>query len=298
MNFSTLNHTEELFTNLGKCDKIKIKEIEEGFDPVTSFDIFVEDILNKALELDNATNVHIHCFIEGHPKKREETNFDDQWNKKKTSFKEKIFGFNTAIRITNVQKTNLIIGDICNQLSNRFRMPATCNMYLSPNDSYNCLGKHSDPQETFIFQLLGKKNWKIFTKNQDEDLRLLNSKAINGPQKEFRSICLEQGETLYTPSNLVHKVECFPNISSVHLNFALNLRHTNELYSYFFRKINEKIDSKYDLSLPLSKKNISSISHIFQSTISSTDFKSLQQAYERDQFMESMRLMKEGRKYQ
>ena len=93
-------------------------------------------------------------------------------------------------------------------LSHKLTIPVTCNLYISPNEKYNCLGKHSDLQETFIFQMINHKLWNIYQDHLGRDLKVSNEDIPKATPKGHRCLTLNQGETLYIPANTVHKVEC------------------------------------------------------------------------------------------
>ena len=285
MNVSTLNYTQKAFETFGQCvKKIKIDVIEEHFASVGNLDSFVEDIIEKSLKLDGQNNVDFHFFQNAVSKNKEETNIESEWNKKQASFKEKIFELDTSLRIINIQNIQPILRDICLKLSNCFQMPIYCTLYLSPNESINCLGKHKDIEEIFIYQLIGKKEWKIF---------------LNSSIEKFRSIILEPRETLYLPSRTIHKAECLRNIPSVHLNFAFPVSSIDQFWNYLFNKIKEEIKKDKDIDLPyfINNQTISSICEHFTTNVSSIDPNYLAQEYKRHDFIQSINIMKKGKKY-
>ena len=296
---SVLNYSEQSFVAFShQCEKIKLKEIDDAFAPIDDLDAFAEDVLDGAVKNEGQTNVHLHFFQNSVSCKKEETNFVKQWNTSEKSFRSKIFELDTSLRVTNIQNINCIIRDICNDLSKRFKIPMTCNMYVSPHEHINCLGKHADIQETFIFQVMGHKLWTIYQNDDDEDIRLDHSSVARDNIKEkSRSVRLDQREILYTPSNLVHKVECDKEISSIHLNFALNLRNKSEPCHHFFHLIQEEMKKHMDFNRPLDSETLGPLLKDFQSVTSSFNLNKIIYDYERKQFLESIRLLKEGRKY-
>ena len=299
--FSVLNYEEETFCRIAsQCCKIHLKEIEDSFAAVQSRESFAESLVEEAVRKEGTDHVHIHFFQNAVGKKKEETNFSQQWNETEQSFRSKIFGLDSSFRVTNIQNVNPIIRDICTSLTHRFRIPATCNMYVSPNEKFNCLGKHSDIQETFIFQLLGHKLWTIYSDAEGGDLKRSHDNVDNREDDEVcphRKLQLNEGDTLYTPSNLVHRVTCDEGVMSVHLNFALNLKNKMDSYQYFFGLIQNEMRKNADFDTPLNFQSLKQLIGNLQSVVTSLDAEKLVKGYERKEFLESLRLLREGRVY-
>ena len=297
-NFSVLNYCGGVFSKIApRCTKVGLKEIEDGFESVDSLSDFSENLLTNSLKINGKSNVHIHCFIDGILMELDDTNFSQKWNSNSASFDEKIATFNTSLRVTNIQNVDTIIQYICSNLSHRFQIPMTCNMYISPNKEFNCLGKHADIQETFIFQLFGRKRWMIFQDDNGEDLRLYYDDVQCSPCTSYRILNLDQGEILYTPSNLVHKVECDGYGPSVHLNFALNLKDKMDFCNYYFDVLKKKIAEDYNFNEPIDRQFLDSLCNNIQAIVSSLNNARIREEYEQRQFIESLSLLKRGRVY-
>ena len=258
----------------------------------------MESVLSEALRREGKHHVHFHFFRNATMVPKKETNFPDHWPRRSPSIREHISGLDTSFRVTNTQNINPIIKDVCVALSRHFRLPTTCNMYVSPNSEFNCLGRHADIQESFIVQLLGRKRWFIYLDDEGRDLRRSHEAVDNLPQDiPHRQLTLEEGETLYTPSNLVHRVECDGATPSAHLNFAMGLTRRMDSCRHAFDTIKKEMKRAHNFNAPLNSRSLRSLLKGFQAAAASLDVERLACEYERKQFMESVRLAKEGRIY-
>ena len=297
--FSVLNYRNDVFSGIASgCKKIRITEIEELLGNMEYLEGFTENLVDQALKKRaTSANVDIHFFLNGESKKPEETNFSRWCGMQEGSFRRKLAKLDTSFRVTNLQNIDPVIRSTCAKFSRRFKIPMTCNMYVSPGRGFDCLGKHTDIQETFVFQLVGHKLWKIFQDEEGNDLRLDYENVNRDGDEPYRTLTLSRGETLYTPSNLVHKVECDGDEPSVHLNFALNLRNKSEFCRFFFKAVETELAENFDFNRPMDRDFLESFCDGIKTLFSSVDVRRIRDDYEKKQFMESVDLAKRGRAY-
>ena len=297
--FSVLNYSDEVFSQIApECSVVQIQEIQKGLGSIDYLEGFTEHLIDQILQKrETSPNINIHAFVNSSSKKLEETNFFDWCSDREGSFRHRLTRLDTSLRVTNIQNIDPIVQGICSKLSRRYSIPMTCNMYVSPGGGIDCLGKHSDIQETFIFQLVGEKRWNIYQDEDGNDLRLCHEDVQRDGEGSHRTLVLRRGETLYTPSNLVHKVECVGDASSIHLNFALNLRNKREFCRFFFNMLEKEMGEVFDFGQPVDFRFLEAFCGGIGSVVSSLDVGRVREEYEKKQFMESVNLVKRGRVY-
>src|SRR5690606_9101297 len=65
----------------------------------------------------------------------------------------------SSFRMRNVQKISPEIRKISSILEDVYKRDIFCNLYYTPAATRNCFDFHADHQETYIYQLQGKKEW-------------------------------------------------------------------------------------------------------------------------------------------
>ena len=297
-NFSFLNYDSNDLKKIAiQCSKIELKEIKESFSGIKNFHDFTKDVLNQSLRKEKTSNINLQFFIDGYLRKDKREDFFQKWGDASRSFIENIQSLNTSLRVTNVQNVNPTIKGICRYLSHRFKIPATCNMYVTPNKDFNCLGKHSDFNETFILQLIGKKKWMIFQDEKNKDLLLDNDDKRKHNDHAHRTIDLTPMDLLYLPRDTVHKVKCLENEPSIHLTFAVSLKTGRDMYHYLTGMIKEHMEQDYDLDHPINLQSIEQIYHSFRLAISSFKDDSAIEMYKNEKFIEAVSRIKKGAPY-
>ena len=297
-NFSFLNYDSNDFKKIAiQCSKIELKEIKESFSGIKNFHDFTKNILDQSLQKEKTSNINLQFFIDGNLRKDKREDFFQKWGDTSQSFIENIRSLNTSLRVTNVQNVSPTIKGICRHLSHRFKTPSACNMYVTPNKDFNCLGKHSDFNELFILQLLGKKKWMIFQDEQGKDLLLNNDDKRKNNEHFHRTIELTPMDLLYLPRNTVHKVECLEKEPSIHLTFAVCLKLGRDMYHYLTGMIKEQMEQHYDLDQPINLQSLEKIYNSFRLAISSFKDDSALEMYKNDKFIEAVSKIKKGVPY-
>ena len=296
--FSFLNYESNDFKEIAlQCSKIKLKEIKEPFNGIKNLHDFTKGVLDQSLQKEKTSNINLQFFIDGYLRKDKREDFFQKWEDTSRSFTENIRSLNTSLRITNVQNVNPTIKNVCRSLSHRFKTPATCNMYVTPNKDFNCLGKHSDFNETFILQLIGKKKWMIFQDEQTKDLILDNDDKRKHNDHAHRTIDLTPMGLLYLPRNTVHKVKCLESEPSIHLTFAVGLQTGRDMYRYLTGMIKEHMEQHYDLDRPINLQSIEQVYNSFHLAISSFKDDSAIEMYKNEKFIEAVSRIKKGAPY-
>ena len=297
-NFSFLNYESNDFKKIAlQCSKIKLEEIEEPFNDIKNFHNFSKDVLKQSLKKEKTSHINLQFFIDGQSREDKREDFLQKWGNTSRPFIESIRSLNTSLRVTNVQNVNPVIKNICRSLSRRFKTPSTCNMYVTPNKDFNCLGKHSDFNEIFILQLVGKKRWMIFQDEESKDLRLKNDDKRKNNDHSHRDLELTPMDLLYLPRETVHKVECMENEPSIHLNFALTLKTGKDMYHYLTGMIKEHMEQHDDLDQPINLQSVEQLYNSFRLAISSFKDDSAIEMYKNEKFIEAVSRIKKGAPY-
>ena len=297
-NFSFLNYDSKDFKKIAlQCSKIKLKEIKEPFSGIKTLHDFAKDVLDQSVQKEKTSNINLQFFIVGTLREDKRKDFFQKWRDTSQSFIENIRSLNTSLRITNIQNASPTIKNICRSLSHRFKIPSTCNMYVTPNKDFNCLGKHSDFNEIFILQLVGRKRWMVFQDEKSKDLLLNNDDKRKNDYHFHRDLELTPMDILYLPRNTVHKVECLENKPSIHLTFSLNLKTGKDMYHYLTGIIKEHMEQQHDLDRPINFQTLERIYHSFRLGISSFKDNSALEMYKNEKFIEAASIIKKGAHY-
>jgi predicted nucleotidyltransferase len=128
------------------------------------------------------------------------------------------------------------------KLENELFLKVNGNLYISPKHSISGFKPHIDNHDVFIFQIFGKKRWRIYDNptNNNEAANIVKYQKID-PDFEFD---LNQGEAIYIPKGFVHNAFTLES-PSIHLTIGLSRGKQDEdykKYSFFFGR--RKIDFK------------------------------------------------------
>ncbi len=295
--YTTLNYKQDNFNKLPPCTtKIESSDIKQSIQKNSEINLkeFFFDAITK-----NYKNVKIQAYKNGHKCELVKSNFISLFGKKENNVElQNIQELNTSIRITNVQKLNRNIQATCNELMTMFEVPVSCNMYISPNNSLNGLGIHSDEQITFALQLLGSKKWFIYLDTDGEELKRDNSLLPeNHTNLKRKEIIIKQGDILYVPFNVIHKAECIDNFCSIHLSFALNISSNIQAYRYLFKLISEEFEKKHVPHSPLDASHIENFFNDFKEISNNLDYNSIGEEFRNELIINSLSLLKSGRNY-
>ncbi len=118
------------------------------------------------------------------------------------------FGFKVmkANRIESVQNQFEELKQFFNVSEDRSAAPGGSQLYISIETNQKSYGSpHSDPENVFFWQLLGKSNWKIWS----EDNVSIQIDEI-----------LEPGDLLYCPPNLQHHIVAVTPRAGVSMAFG------------------------------------------------------------------------------
>lgn len=112
----------------------------------------------------------------------------------------------------------------CRSLFNDFRCPLSVNAYFSAGLDASAFDAHFDPQDTFILQLEGEKEWRLWERD-----RVLNPiagypdwKSVPQPGLPAdETILMTPGDILYVPRGVWHWPRSLGDAPSLHLTLTV-----------------------------------------------------------------------------
>jgi ribosomal protein L16 Arg81 hydroxylase len=147
--------------------------------------------------------------------------------------------FPYSFRLTNVQNLDPHLKTNCHELAQLKGGAITSNLYFTPGQHRNCFLYHSDPQDSFVLHVLGKKHWSFALQDsqyvQDFSLSHYGFEKVYG--KDFdqtQSFHLTPGSFLEIPYGCIHKAEIQGSEPAIHLNFALTYPTRIEFMQFIF----------------------------------------------------------------
>ncbi len=119
----------------------------------------------------------------------------------------------TSIVWNHADSVSPKINELCQNLQDHHHFPhAYANAYLTPPHSQT-VPAHADDRDVLVFQLVGKKNWKVYERvpiphpyphQQVGKAGILVPKTVTTGPKAFEG-CLVPGDVLYIPRGMVHE---------------------------------------------------------------------------------------------
>lgn len=120
--------------------------------------------------------------------------------------------------LNDVDFSDPVVAEICDELQEVFNFPANANSYLTPPQSQG-LALHFDTENVFVLQLAGEKKWRVFKPETPCPLIPIDiSEAL--PERLALEITLTPGDLLYIPRGFPH-LAWTQEQESLHLTFAL-----------------------------------------------------------------------------
>lgn len=117
------------------------------------------------------------------------------------------------------QKCMEELSRFCNALEARLRFQTQVNIFVTPPDSKGFTA-HYDDHSFFIFQIAGKKHWKLYGNPVELPIQEFRSSAVTPELEESREITLVAGDLLYLPRGFYHEAYT-SNETSVHITLGV-----------------------------------------------------------------------------
>lgn len=141
----------------------------------------------------------------------------------------------------------------CQSLFNDFRCPLSVNAYFSAGPDASAFDAHFDPQDTFILQLEGQKEWRLW-----EQGRVLNpisgypdTKSITPPALPAdETILMTPGDLLYVPRGLWHWPRSLDDSPSLHLTLTVVMPKPVDVVQWLVKELSN--DPAFRAALPMS----------------------------------------------
>jgi hypothetical protein len=145
----------------------------------------------------------------------------------KSFIRKEIIEKGSSLKIEQVSRFCPEINRVAKELSEHFGVTVSCNLYMTPAYS-RCFGPHSDNYHIFIFQLAGKKNWKL--------AKPLETRSLPSKSPKTFDEQLVAGDILYLPEGAQHEAYTQEH-PSIHLTFGL---HPITVSTYLLEKLGKK----------------------------------------------------------
>uniref|UniRef100_A0A671KZC0 Bifunctional lysine-specific demethylase and histidyl-hydroxylase n=1 Tax=Sinocyclocheilus anshuiensis TaxID=1608454 RepID=A0A671KZC0_9TELE len=125
-----------------------------------------------------------------------------------------------SLRMLNPQAFSSTVWQVLSILQEKFGSMAGANVYLTPAGTQG-FAPHYDDIEAFILQLEGKKHWRVYNpQSEDEVLPLVSSCNQDEIGQPIMDVVLEAGDLLYFPRGFIHQADCLPDAHSLHLTVS------------------------------------------------------------------------------
>jgi ribosomal protein L16 Arg81 hydroxylase len=202
-------------------------------------------------------------------------------------------GLMKSFRLTNIQLFDGRLKRLCEDLLKASGEVVTVNLYFTPHHESQCFDFHSDAQDSFIYQLMGEKEWTFLKKDGEyvrethETQQVLNHYFLEKESFEEERLLLTTGKALKFPYCLLHQARNLQTTPSVHLTFAWQRPSIGGLIHYMMEQLKVGLSTNYFSKIDL-EEVLQDLKKIPPSVV---------QDYFQDFRTQEMLKAKEGRKY-
>lgn len=177
----------------------------------------------------------------------------------------------------------------CRELYAEFCCQITINAYFSAGRDASAFDAHFDPQDVFILQLEGEKEWQLWERD-----RVVNpmpghpeSKAMTAPGLPAdQTILLTPGDLLYVPRGTWHWPRSLDDNPSLHLTLTLVMPKPADIVGWLSQILGAEPDarsslpfSRYQEEEPIDNMSLDRAIALLTEKLSSPDAKRLATAY-------------------
>lgn len=161
---------------------------------------------------------------------------------------EGILGDGSTLIIDKIDHLNNSVRRVCSSLEKTFKCSCFANAYLTTGTKSQGFRQHWDDHEVFVFQIYGKKNWKLYPPTRSNPLAMDVEDALppDGSQPPLE-ILIAQNDFLYVPHGWWHEAETSDS-SSLHLTIGAKRKSGHDVLSWVANHL---------LDEPLVRKSIS-----------------------------------------
>ena len=137
----------------------------------------------------------------------------------------------------------------CGQLFQELGEHVSINAYFSPPNALIGLGPHYDPQEIFILQIFGSKEWFLSPASEIFPVSKVDfSKERFMPELEQAQLTLEAGDVLYLPRGTWHRPRANDK-PSLHLTITITPRTAMDFTNWIQQELVKIESCRRDLPL-------------------------------------------------
>ncbi|WP_371396768.1 JmjC domain-containing protein [Fretibacter rubidus] len=141
----------------------------------------------------------------------------------------------------------------CRSIFPDFKSQISINAYFSAGRDASAFDAHFDPQDVFILQLEGQKEWQLWNQNRVTNPISGIPKSKSVPQAKLpadETVILTPGDVLYVPRGMWHWPRLLDDNPSLHLTVTLIMPRPVDVLDWL--KVVMSEDETFRASLPFS----------------------------------------------
>lgn len=137
------------------------------------------------------------------------------------------------------------VNELCNDFSQVFNERTGATVFFSSGKDVG-FTSHWDNSDVIVYQLSGKKRWKIFHKTLDMPVEENKPSMTSPPGEPFFDEIVNENEILYIPRGFWHAPEpCGEH--SLHISFAFRRRNGMDYIKWLTPKLSENLVFRKDI---------------------------------------------------
>jgi hypothetical protein len=152
-----------------------------------------------------------------------------------------------------IENAALSVRSFCQALFNDFRCPLSVNAYFSAGLDASAFDAHFDPQDTFILQLEGEKEWRLWERERATNpiSGYPDPKAVPQPDLPAdETILMTPGDLLYVPRGMWHWPRSLSDAPSLHLTLTVVMPRPVDVVQWLIEELSN--DPAMRAALPMS----------------------------------------------
>jgi bifunctional lysine-specific demethylase and histidyl-hydroxylase MINA len=146
------------------------------------------------------------------------------------------------------------VAAFCRSLLPDFKSPISINAYFSAGLDASAFDAHFDPQDTFILQLEGEKEWRLWERERVPNPISGYPDAKSIPQPALpadETILVTPGDLLYVPRGTWHWPRSLDDKPSLHLTLTIVMPRPVDILLWLTQEMSKEPD--FRAALPFSK---------------------------------------------
>tara|TARA_B100001971_G_scaffold215182_1_gene259180 strand:+ start:124097 stop:124951 length:855 start_codon:yes stop_codon:yes gene_type:complete len=159
-----------------------------------------------------------------------------------------------SYKLSGLQNSISELNDFCNLVFKKYGLSITCNLYITPAGGNNCFNFHTDPQDIYIYQLAGNKEW-LFQQTENNKY-YINAQNVGDIEVKFDTtkVVFQEGHMYYLPRGIAHKAFSKDDLSA-HLSFSSFKLNSIDFFEFCIKKEIKLNSNNYPENSTLSNFN-------------------------------------------